>query len=44
MEMRYFWVVDQVTNQHVRVQWYPGLENLGDYVTKHHGPKHHHHT
>jgi len=44
MEMRYFWVVDQVTHQHVRVLWYPGLENLGDYVTKHHGAKHHQHA
>ena len=44
MEMRYFWVVDQVTNNQVRVLWYPGIENLGDYVTKHHGPKHHQHV
>jgi hypothetical protein len=44
MEMRYFWVIDQVTHKQVRVLWHPGLENLGDYVTKHHGPKHHQHT
>jgi hypothetical protein len=41
MEMRYFWIVDQVTNKHVRIFWHPGAENLGDYVTKHHSPKHH---
>jgi hypothetical protein len=44
MEMRYFWVVDQVMHQRVRVLWYPGMENLGNYVTKHHGPKHHQHA
>jgi hypothetical protein len=44
MEMRYFWVVDQVKHDRVRVLWHPGLENLGDYVTKHHSPKHHQHT
>jgi hypothetical protein len=41
MEMRYFWVVDQVNNKHLRVTWHPGAENFGDYVTKHHGGKHH---
>ncbi len=44
MEMRYFWVMDQVKHAQVDVQWQPGIENLGDYVTKHHGPKHHQHT
>jgi hypothetical protein len=44
MEMHYFWVIDQVTHKRVRVLWYPGLENLGDYVTKHHDPKHHQHA
>jgi hypothetical protein len=41
MEMRYFWVVDQVRNKHMHIHWHPGAENLGDYVTKHHSPKHH---
>jgi hypothetical protein len=41
MEMRYFWVVDQVNNQQIRVLWHPGAENLGDYVTKHHPALHH---
>jgi hypothetical protein len=41
MEMRYFWVCDQVKNGHVAVYWYPGLENLADYLSKHHEEKHH---
>jgi hypothetical protein len=41
MEMCYFWIVNQVRNQHIRVLWHPGAENLGNYVTKHHSPKHH---
>ena len=35
MEMRFFWVTDQVKNGTVDVQWHPGLENLADYFTKH---------
>jgi hypothetical protein len=41
MEMRYFWIIDQIRHKHVRVLWHPGKENLGDYVTKHHSPTHH---
>jgi hypothetical protein len=41
MEMRYFWVTDQVTNKQILVSWHPGAENLGDYVTKQHNGKHH---
>jgi hypothetical protein len=44
MEMRYFWVMKQATHKHVKVLWYPRIEKLGDYVTKHHGPKHHQHA
>ena len=41
MEMRYFWVQDQVKNKHFIITWYPGSENLGDYHTKHHLASHH---
>ena len=41
MEMRYFWVCDQVKNGHVAVYWYPGIENLADYLSKHHEDRHH---
>eukprot|EP00957_Ditylum_brightwellii_P117759 8983609-Ditylum_brightwellii.AAC.1 len=41
MEMCYFWLVDQVQQGNFDIQWRPGMENLGDYVTKHHAPPHH---
>eukprot|EP00957_Ditylum_brightwellii_P159899 12171033-Ditylum_brightwellii.AAC.1 len=41
MEMRYFWVADQVQRNIFKVSWQPGTENLGDYPTKHHPPAHH---
>jgi hypothetical protein len=41
MEMRYFWICDQVKHGHVKVEWHPGLENLGDYLSKHHEEKQH---
>jgi len=41
MDMRYFWIVDQVEQRQFDVQWHPGQENLGDYVTKHHPAAHH---
>eukprot|EP00957_Ditylum_brightwellii_P051978 3942737-Ditylum_brightwellii.AAC.1 len=41
MEMRYFWLIDQVTQGNFDIHWCLGLENLGDYVTKHHAPAHH---
>ena len=36
MDMRYFWLVDQVDQRTFHVVWMPGLEKLGDYHTKHH--------
>jgi len=41
MEMRFFWVTDQVTLQRFAVQWHPGQENLADYFTKHFDARHH---
>jgi hypothetical protein len=41
MEMRYFYSCDQVKEGNFDVQWHPGLENLGDYTTKHHETRHH---
>ena len=41
MEMRFFWVTDQVKHGHFDVQWHPGQENLADYFTKHFDGKHH---
>jgi hypothetical protein len=41
MEMRFFWIGDQVKRQFFDVQWHPGQENLADYFTKHFDAKHH---
>jgi hypothetical protein len=41
MDMRYYWIVDQSDQGYFKVVWAPGLENLGDYPTKHHDAKHH---
>ena len=41
MEMRFFWVTDQVALGHFKVQWHPGQENLADYFTKHFDDIHH---
>ena len=36
MDMRYFYVCDQVRNGWFCVPWHPGLEQLGNYQSKHH--------
>ena len=41
MNMRYFWIIDQVDGGHLKVHWAPGLENLADYFTTHHNAQHH---
>ena len=41
MEMRFFWITDQVKLGNFDVQWHPGQENLADYFTKHFDAKHH---
>ena len=41
MEMRCFWVFDQVSQKQMCIAWHPGAENLGDHVAKQHPPKHH---
>ena len=41
MEMRFFWVTDQVKNGSFNVLWHPGKENLADYFTKHFEAAHH---
>eukprot|EP00804_Cyclotella_cryptica_P011876 CCRYP_004378-RA/>CCRYP_004378-RA protein AED:0.44 eAED:0.39 QI:0/0/0/1/1/1/2/0/442 len=41
MEMRFFWVADQVNRRHFQVRWHPGQENLADYFTKHFEARHH---
>ena len=31
MEMRFFWITDQVKHKFFDVQWHPGQDNLADY-------------
>jgi hypothetical protein len=44
MNMRYFWVISKQSDGTISVTWHPGRDNLGDYVSKHHPPKHHQHV
>jgi hypothetical protein len=41
MDMRYHWLTDRVRQKQFDVYWRQGLENLGDYHTKHHSAQHH---
>ena len=41
MEMRYFWVTDQVHRKCLDIIWQPGAENLADSFSKHHLGSHH---
>jgi hypothetical protein len=42
MEMRYFWVCDNIVQDAYNVKWHPRQENLADYQSKHHPGAHHH--
>ena len=41
MEMRYFWVCDQVKRGLAKIEYHPGQECLADYPSKHHDARHH---
>ena len=41
MEMRYFYICEQVRRGNFNVQYHPGLECLGDYPSKNHITVHH---
>ena len=42
-DMRYNWLRCRETQQQLRIYWDRGTNNLADYFTKHHPPKHHIH-
>ena len=44
MEMRYFWLLDQYTQQNFDFQHHPGQENLADYPSKYHTGTGHQHV
>jgi hypothetical protein len=41
MEMRFFWIGDNVAQEMYALNWHPGQENLADYQNKHHVGSHH---
>ena len=43
MDMRFYWLQDQVEQGQFRVYWAPGKYNLADYFSKLHSPSHYHH-
>ncbi len=40
MEMRYFWIADQVSSKEYTIHWHQGQENVANYSTKHHPATH----
>ena len=44
MEMQYFWLLDSKTQRYFIFYYQPGLENLGDYPSKHHTADIHQHV
>lgn len=44
MEMRYWWLVDTKAQEIFEFHYHPGLENLGDYPSKHHPGHVHQHV
>jgi hypothetical protein len=41
MEMLFFWISDKCAQKTYALHWYPGQENLADYLSKHHAGAHH---
>ena len=41
MDLCFYCINDRIEQGQFRVFWRPGLENLGDYHSKHHPPEHH---
>jgi hypothetical protein len=44
MEMQYFWLLDGKTQRYIKFYYQLGLENLGDYPSKHHTADVHQHV
>ena len=40
-DMRYHWLRDRLTQLQFNIYWQPGVDNRGDYFTKHHTTVHH---
>ena len=42
IKMHYVWVSKLVKRKEFDIHWHPGVENLGNYTSKHHVSAHHH--
>ena len=40
MDMRFHWIRDRIRQQHLALYWRKGVDNLADFFTKNHPPKH----
>ena len=41
IDMRFYWLQDRINQKQFVIYWSPGMNNLGDYHTKHHPAYHH---
>ena len=41
IDMRFYWLQDRSSQGQFNIYWYPGVNNLGDYLTKHFSPRDH---
>jgi hypothetical protein len=40
-DMRFHWMKDRIQQQQFHLYWEKGTQNMADYFTKHHPPRHH---
>ena len=40
-DMRFFWLIDRISQGQFKVDWHPGKLSISDYFTKHHPASHH---
>ena len=40
-DMRFYWLVDRISQGQFKVDWHPGKLSISDYFTKHHPASHH---
>ena len=41
IDMRFYWIQDRTRQGQFLIYWRPGVDNLADYLTKHHSAAHH---
>ena len=40
MDMRWYWLIDRVSQKQILIYYRPGIDNLADPFSKHHTPAH----